>query len=167
MTDIIRKFLSDNEYSRLNEYLDSIPSRRTFIHGDYNLKNVMIKNGEVMLIDIGDAGIGHPVFDLAGVWLFCLYTPKIPWTPEEIKRLMGIEPALGGKVWDIFCKEYFMTDDTAYYTNIIKPMELFTHTYHTIRRSIGQGDEVLKARVDTMVRGMLLPAIQETAKIDF
>ncbi len=86
---IIKNYLTDEEYGLLKGYLDDIPDRSIFIHGDYNLKNVMIDNGNVMLIDVGDAGTGHPAFDVAGVWLFCLYTPKVQLPPEEIRRIMG------------------------------------------------------------------------------
>ena len=170
LLESIKKYLSDDEYGELKGYLDSIPDRRTFIHGDYNMKNVMIDNGNVMMIDVGDVGVGHPAFDLAGVWLFFLYTPKAHMPEADIKRLMGFDPALGGKGWDIFCKEYFGTEDqeeVARYTDMIKPLALFTVNYHAIRRSAGQPEEVLKKRVDMMVRGLLLPAVRGAAKLDF
>lgn len=168
--DIAAPYLTDEENALIKAYLDGIPERRTFIHGDYNLKNVMIKDGSIMLIDIGDAGIGHPVFDLAGVWLFCNFTKKTQLPPEEIRRLMGFDPDLSGKVWDVFCREYFRTDDAeklAAYEQQIVPLALFTAAYHGIRRTAGQSEDMMKMRVDRLIRGGLLPAIKNGAEISF
>ncbi len=168
--DIVAPYLTEEENVLIRSYLDSIPDRRTFIHGDYNLKNVMVKDGELMLIDIGDAGVGHPAFDLAGVWLFCHYTKKAQLPPEEIRRLMGFDPELSEKVWDVFCREYFLTDDPeklSDYSEKIKPLALFTVAYHGIRRSAGQSEEVMQKRVDHLIRGNLMPAIRSSAAIDF
>ncbi len=168
--NIVAPYLTDEENADIKAYLDSIPDRRTFLHGDYNLKNVMMKEGEIMLIDIGDAGIGHPAFDVAGVWLFCNYTKKTRLPPEEIRRLMGFDPDLSEQVWDVFSREYFQTDDPEkleHYNQVIKPLALFNVAYHGIRRSAAQSEEAMKQRVEYLIRGSLLPAIRTGARIDF
>ena len=65
----VRASLSDlfsaDELDAYERAIAQIPDTDTMVHGDYNLRNIMIdQKGELTLIDIGSAGIGHPVFDL-------------------------------------------------------------------------------------------------------
>ncbi len=119
--DIAAPYLSTEEEGLLRGYIDGIPDKKTFLHGDYNFKNVMIKNGELMLIDIGDAAVGHPVFDLAGVLGIHLFA-KNPTRPRDmVMHLLGFDPELSGKVWETFCSAYFGTGspaETEHYTQM-------------------------------------------------
>ncbi len=54
---------SKEEMEQLLRLLESIPDRNTLIHGDYHPNNLMIGNKELIMIDLGDFSIGHPVFD--------------------------------------------------------------------------------------------------------
>ncbi len=168
--DIVAPYLTDEENAEIKEFLDSIPERRTFIHGDYNAKNVMLDDGRIMLIDIGDAGVGHPVFDLAGVWLYCFYTKKAQLPPEEIRRLMGFDTGLSEQVWDAFSKEYFQTEDPERLAEInrkLMPLALFTVAYHGIRRTAVPDEDAMQKRVEYLIRRSLLPAIRSGERIDF
>ena len=51
------------EMEKLYALLESIPERDTLIHGDYHPNNIMVSNDELILIDLGDFSIGHPIFD--------------------------------------------------------------------------------------------------------
>lgn len=170
MADSIEKFLTRNQAQKLRAFIDTIPERSTFIHGDYNMKNVMLKNDEIMLIDIGDAGVGHPVFDIAGLILSFLIMPKSVADPEMARGLMGFDPALGERVWGIACSEYFGTDDPAEigrYTQMIMPYALLLMSYHALRRCDAKDDETRKLRVDRLVKGKLLPAADKALPLDF
>ena len=52
------------EISKMHALYDAIPEANRFVHNDYHTKNIMESNGELMLIDLGDAGAGNPVIDL-------------------------------------------------------------------------------------------------------
>lgn len=67
--DSLSEFITEEEAAKVKGFINSIPDRDTFLHGDYNAKNVMMKDDEFLLIDIGDAATGHPVFDIAGLML--------------------------------------------------------------------------------------------------
>ena len=54
---------SKEEMDLLLRLLDSIPDRTTLTHGDFHPNNIMISEGELIMIDLGDFSIGHPVFD--------------------------------------------------------------------------------------------------------
>ncbi len=72
---MILPLLPDDKKEYVTEFFRSIPSRKTLVHGDLNLGNVMIidrEDGsapEALFIDIADAMCGHPVFDFVTVYL--------------------------------------------------------------------------------------------------
>ncbi len=152
-------------------YLDSIPERKTFCHGDYNFKNVMCRDGEILLIDIGDAGIGHPIFDLAGLALAYPIYAKSGAPVERIIRFLGFEPSLADDVWKYIVSEYFNTNDPAmitHYTDMLLPMAELTRAYHVLRRAPDLNDrQAVSADVDKFIRGLSIPRLRNAPKIDF
>ena len=57
------EWYTDEELEKLRALVNSIPDRNTLIHGDYHPHNIMLQNGEIILIDMGDMSFGHPIFD--------------------------------------------------------------------------------------------------------
>lgn len=164
----IAKYIEPEEAQAMLGFIDSIPDRNTFLHGDYNSKNVMVKDGEVLLIDIGDAAIGHPAFDVAGLMLPYLIMPKST-TPDRVLSLLGFDPALAQNMWGVMCGTYFMTGDPqeiGRITNMLMPLALFLMTYHAFHFGV-LDDEAIAIRVNRLIRGQLLPAIQNAQPIDF
>ena len=164
----IAKYIEPEEAHAMLDFIDSIPDRNTFLHGDYNSKNVMVKDGEVLLIDIGDAAVGHPAFDIAGLILPYLIMPKTS-APERALSLLGFDPALAQNMWGVMCGTYFMTGDPqeiGRITNMMMPLALFLMTYHAFHYGI-LDDEAIAIRVNHLIRGQLLPAIKNAQPIDF
>lgn len=98
------------EREKVISTINSIPDRNTFLHGDFNAKNIMVKDGEFQLIDIGDAAIGHPVFDVIGLMLVYIILPaskKSRFTDEERLGLLGFDFEYAPKVWNVMCGTYF------------------------------------------------------------
>ena len=62
--DKITPYFSAEEIEKMHALYNTIPEKNHFVHNDYHPKNIMESNGELMLIDLGDAGMGNPVIDL-------------------------------------------------------------------------------------------------------
>ena len=62
--DKVAADFTPDEVAKMHALYDSIPRMDRFIHNDYHPKNIMETNGELMLIDLGDASAGNPVIDL-------------------------------------------------------------------------------------------------------
>ncbi len=54
---------------KLISLVEAVPKTYTMIHGDYHTNNVQMQNGEVLLIDMDTLAYGHPVFELASMFL--------------------------------------------------------------------------------------------------
>ncbi len=59
--------LNDDEKAYLHKFLDLIPSENTCIHGDLNVNNIMVENGECVLIDMGELSTGYHLFDASRI----------------------------------------------------------------------------------------------------
>ena len=62
----------------------------------------MLRNGEFQLIDIGDAGVGHPIFDIAGLMLAYIILPNTKSETrsiEELRSLLGFDFEYAPQVW--------------------------------------------------------------------
>ena len=102
-------FYSKDDMQRVYDLIDSIPMRNTFIHGDFHPGNIIVQNDELILIDMGDASVGHPVIDLLGTYQLMSLTPKK--NPGVAMRYLGMTTEEAIRMWDIFIRDYLGTND--------------------------------------------------------
>lgn len=170
--DSLAKHLTTEEVDKLRAFIDAIPDRNTFLHGDYNAKNIMLRNGEFQLIDIGDAGVGHPIFDIAGLMLAYIILPNTKSETrsiEELRSLLGFDFEYAPQVWGTMCGVYFSLSSPEEISDITKrlmPYCMLLMTY-TAMRAAGNSDEAIRVRVDKLLRPRLMPAIENVAPLDF
>ena len=98
-------FLSGTEMEALHGLIDSVPDRDTMLHGDYHANNLMFQGDELMLIDLGDVSRGHPIFDLAGMYVSHILVGS--YQPAFIKAGMGIDIEVCRRLWDRVLRLYF------------------------------------------------------------
>ena len=60
----IEPFLDKKYFEKAKKLVTNIPDRKTFVHGDCHFKNIMVQNGELLLIDMDTLSVGHPIFEL-------------------------------------------------------------------------------------------------------
>ena len=99
------RILNDEEYEKIKAIIENIPERKTFIHGDCHIGNVMLQDKELMFIDLSCAGCGHPIFDLMSMYLTaaCHQGELLSsYTKEEAYH-----------IWKVFLSAYLQTEDEA------------------------------------------------------
>lgn len=90
---------------RLRQFVDTIPERDTFVHGDFHPANIMVMpDDELLLIDMGDSSMGNSIIDTAGTYHVLRIAAKRPGGAE---RLTGMPQDMLERVWRIFVTEYF------------------------------------------------------------
>ena len=100
------RILNDEEYEKVKAIFENIPERKTFIHGDCHMGNVMLQGEELMFIDLSCAGCGHPIFDLMSMYLTaaCHQGELLSsYTKEEAYH-----------IWKVFLSAYLQTEDEAF-----------------------------------------------------
>ena len=107
--EAVRGLLDEALYLRLKKLLMGVPEQNTLIHGDAQMKNIMIGNGEPMLIDMDTLCQGHPIFDLQSV--FVTYFAFEEDDPDNSMSFLGVSNQVAEKVWRSFPGYYFATGD--------------------------------------------------------
>ena len=97
----IRRYFPQESIDLLLQILDAIPTSNRLLHLDLQVKNTMMQGDELMLIDMGEMGYGHPVLDLAHA-----YSSMILFV-GDYDTTIGIPRELGNKVWDLAINYYF------------------------------------------------------------
>ena len=161
--------LTSEEMEKIGNLLDSIPDRRTFLHGDYNSKNIMVQNDDLVLIDIGDAAYGHPIFDIAMLMLAYIVLPNSQKLPAEEKHhLLGFAPELGQQMWGVMCGTYFgvhSPEEIGEITNRTLPLMYLYIAF----QGISTGRSKPEVIVEHVLRPQLMPLLDAgvSLKVDF
>ena len=108
----VRDWYSAEEMEMLTSLVESIPEADTMIHGDLHTGNVMVDdNDELILIDMGGMGYGHPFFDLMS--MVGVYASELASNPEGLANYHGIPAALVEEIWERYMRKVFPdADDT-------------------------------------------------------
>lgn len=67
--DFLKDYLPENQSKKLCSMVAAIPKDDHMLHGDFHTKNVMVQNGEELLIDMDTLSVGNPVFELASMYM--------------------------------------------------------------------------------------------------
>jgi uncharacterized protein (TIGR02172 family) len=97
------RIYTEEEYEKAKAIIENVPERRTFIHGDCHVGNVMLQGDELMFIDLACAGCGHPIFDLMSMYLSAGCQQG-----ELFQRYTAEEST---HIWKLFLSSYLNTED--------------------------------------------------------
>ena len=105
--------ISAAENDMISELLDRIPPRNTFIHYDFHPNNILLQGDELVLIDVGDAALGYPAFDLSSIYyIVALVPPMMKRMGQTLEQTMGVPEDIMRGYWSNLLPEYFGTADT-------------------------------------------------------
>ena len=97
----IRRYFPQEKIDLLLQLLDTVPASNSLLHLDLQAKNAMIQNEELMLIDMGEVGYGHPILDLAHA-----YSAMVSLV-GDYDKIIGIPRELGTELWNRAIDYYF------------------------------------------------------------
>lgn len=109
----------------VRQIVENVPECKNFCHGDLNLANILLQDGQLIMIDMGEIASGHPVFDLSWIYFIHILRKKAVQNPEiENKKRSKLLP---DAMWKTFLQTYFNTTDEkdiAHYERTILPYGL-------------------------------------------
>ena len=77
--DDIAGIMPKDMVRRLLRLLEAMPEDLHTVHGDIQMKNVMLSESEPLFIDMESLCTGNPVFDFAGLWVaYCAFNLEEP-----------------------------------------------------------------------------------------
>ena len=103
--NFLQPYLPADQWEKLSSMMKAIPEPEFMIHGDYHANNVMIQNGEPLLIDMDTVAFGHPVFDFAAIYLG--FVGYCECNHAGTMDFYGLTYESTTKIWETLMKQYF------------------------------------------------------------
>ena len=107
--ETIKPLLEEKYYLKAKKLIEAVEDRKTFVHGDCHFKNIMVQNGDLILIDMDTLSVGHPIFELATLYApYCAFNEDDPGNSE---RFFGIKDQDASALYNALLNLYFGKDD--------------------------------------------------------
>ena len=102
--DFLKDYLPEAQYQKLHALVAAVPDDNHMMHGDYHIKNVMVQDGESLLIDMDTLCHGHPVFELAS--MFNAYCGFSELDHSIDQKFLGVPYEMAVEFWNKSLKLY-------------------------------------------------------------
>lgn len=136
--DFVSAYIPEEQGKKLCGLIEAVPKQNTLLHGDYHTNNVMVQNGEPLLIDMDTLCMGHPVFELGS--MFNAFVGYSELDHQNMMDFFGYSFETAGKFWNMALKMYLGTDDDAVCQSIAQKAMIIGYT-RMLRRAIRRPNE--------------------------
>ena len=107
--DALGNVLPEELSLRLRTLLEAMPENLHAVHGDIQMKNVMLSGDEPLLIDMETLSVGDPVFDLQSLYL--TYQAYGEDEADNAMQFLGIPNEMADYIWSKTLEYYFDDHD--------------------------------------------------------
>ena len=145
------------EMDLLHSLIDELPDSGSIIHGDLHPGNIMIQDGELLLIDMPEVTVGSKLWDLVGIYRTMIIGAQK--SPEFVTESVGMPADLIIKVGDRFFKSYLNITSDIELLNYYKKLNLLYSLNVVLVLGRGSPRAVARAEsiVDNLLRGVVIP----------
>ena len=162
--DFVAPHLPEAQAKKLRALIEAVPKRNTLMHGDYHTNNIMVQNGEPLLIDMDTLCMGHPVFELGS-----MYNAFVGYSELDHQNMMdffGYSFETAGRFWEISLKQYLGTEDDAVCRSVMEKAMIIGYT-RILRRSIRRPHEADSAAKIARSKEMLVELLNKVDTLVF
>ena len=157
-------YLPEELGKKLCNLIKTLPKMNTLLHGDYHTNNIMVQNGEPLLIDMDTLCMGHPVFELAS--MFNAYIAFGELNSQEITDFFGYSTEIAEKFWNMSLKKYLGTEDDAVCRSVAEKAMVVGYV-RMLRRAIRRPDDADSPLKIEKYRQRLQSALELVDTLDF
>ena len=162
------KFVSDHipedQGKKLCALIEAVPKANTLLHGDYHTNNIMVQNGEPLLIDMDTLCMGHPVFELGS--MFNAFVGFSELDHQNIMDFMGYSFETAGKFWNQALKMYLGTEDEAVCRSVAEKAMIIGYT-RLLRRAVRRPNEAESSARIARCKEMLAQLLDRVDTLTF
>ena len=144
--DFLKDYLPENLYTKLHSLIDAVPVDMHMMHGDYHIKNVMLQNGESLLIDMDTLCHGHPIFELAS--MYNSYEGYSVLDHSNVTDFLGISYETSVAFWRKSLELYLGTNDESVLTDVENKAKIIGYTRIMRRRIRRNGFDTESGRAE-------------------
>ena len=136
--DFVSAHIPEDQAKKLRSLIEAVPKRNTLMHGDYHTNNIMVQNGEPLLIDMDTLCMGHPVFELGS--MFNAFIGYSELDHQVTMNFYGYPHEAAERFWDMALKLYLGTEDEAVCQAVAEKAMIIGYT-RMLRRAIRRPNE--------------------------
>ena len=130
--------IPEEQGRKLISLIEAVPKQNTLMHGDYHTNNIMVQNGEPLLIDMDTLCMGHPVFELGS--MFNAFVGYSELDHQNMVDFFGYSFETAGRFWNMALKMYLGTDDEAVCRSVAEKAMIIGYT-RMLRRAVRRPNE--------------------------
>ena len=134
----VTSHLPKEQADKLYVLVSAVPKANTLLHGDYHANNIMVQNGEPVLIDMDTLCMGHPVFELGS--MFNAFVGYSELNHQNMMDFFGFSFETAGKFWDLAIKMYLGSEDENYCQSVKEKAMIIGYT-RMLRRALRRPNE--------------------------
>ena len=136
--EFVSAHIPEEQGKKLRALIEAVPKKNTLMHGDYHTNNIMVQNGEPLLIDMDTLCMGHPVFELGS--MFNAFVGYAELDHQNLMDFFGYSFETAGKFWQMSLKMYLGTEDEAVCRSVEEKAMVIGYT-RMLRRAIRRPDD--------------------------
>ena len=162
--DFVAEHIPEDQGKKLRALVEAVPKQNTLMHGDYHTNNIMVQNGEPLLIDMDTLCMGHPVFELGS--MFNAFVGYSELDHQNMMDFFGYSFETAGKFWNQALKMYLGTEDEAVCQAVAEKAMIIGYT-RMLRRAIRRPNEAESPAKIARCKEMLAMLLEKTDSICF
>ena len=162
--DFVAAHLPEAQAKKLRALIEAVPKRNTLMHGDYHTNNIMVQNGEPLLIDMDTLCMGHPVFELGS--MFNAFVGYSELDHQNMMDFFGYSFETAGKFWNMALKMYLGTEDEEVCRSVAEKAMIIGYT-RMLRRAVRRPHEAESPAKITRCKEMLAILLEKTDTLCF
>ena len=162
--DFVAKHIPEEQGKKLRALIEAVPKKNTLMHGDYHTNNIMVQNGEPLLIDMDTLCMGHPVFELGS--MFNAFVGYSELDHQNMMDFFGYSFETAGRFWNMALKMYLGTDDEAVCQSVAEKAMIIGYT-RMLRRAARRPNEADSPAKIARCKEMLALLLEKTDSLDF
>ena len=162
--DFVAAHIPEEQGRKLRALIEAVPKQNTLMHGDYHTNNIMVQNGEPLLIDMDTLCMGHPVFELGS--MFNAFVGYSELDHQNVMDFFGYSFETAGRFWNMALKAYLGTEDEAVCQSVAEKAMIIGYT-RMLRRAARRPNEADSAAKIERCKEMLALLLEKTDSICF
>ena len=154
----LAKWCSQEEMELLDSLIDCIPDSDTLTHNDLHPGNIMIQDGELVLIDMPEVTVAPPVCDLVGIFRDMISAPSGDAAPL-IEASVGMKADLIMKTGYLFFRKYTGITDPKALEEYFKKLGLLyaLNVVLVVGTDSERSTALAPIIMDKLLRGVVVP----------
>ena len=160
----VADYIPEDQGKKLLSLIEAVPKKNTVLHGDYHTNNVMVQNGEPLLIDMDTLCMGHPIFELAS--MFNAFVGYSELNHQNTMNFYGYRFEDSVRFWNMALKMYLGTEDEAVCRDVAEKAMVIGYT-RMLRRALRRPEENDSKAKIARCKEMLAVLLEKTECVYF